>query len=251
MSVADSSDYLDEARRRARSKKSAWNLLLVPFCVIAIGGAWTAIAFLFEAYRHQLFPSGAFLSSGTRIGNILMFVTPAFPSLAIGLIIGNFLVWLIPAARAAQERRMPPGGHSSFRSTQLALTRFGAVLAVAALPFGLLGANNLWAITPDRIDYRPMLSAATRHYEWSTVAKIETGCYSGKSVTYNFVVTLADRTRIDLMEESPREFVAAYPRIKAALRASTYRFSSRNFVGSCVGYAPRPWREILTKPPNQ
>jgi hypothetical protein len=63
----------------------------------------------------------------------------------------------------------------------------------------------------------------TRHHDWSKVAKISTGCYSGRSVTYNFVVVLTDGTKIDLVEESPRDFVAVYPRV-AEFRFSNFEF---------------------------
>jgi len=250
MSSLDKSGYVDQARQRARQKKSAWNLLAVPFCILGVGGAWIGIAFFFETYRRHLFPSDCFLASGTRLGNVLMFVAPLFPSLPIGMIVGNFLLWLIPPAKAALEREVLASRSPSFRSTQVALAKFGAVLAAVALPLCLLGANSLWAIAPSRLDYRPMFASVTRQYDWSDVARIEAGCSSGKSVTYNFVVVLTDQTKIDLMEESPRDFAAVYPRVQAALRGRAYGFSNRNFVGSCAGYAPQRWREILSHRPT-
>lgn len=250
MSIVDKSGYIDQARQRARQKKSAWNLLAIPFCILGAGGAWTGTAFFFETYRRHLFPSDCFLASGTRLGNVFMFVAPGFPSLAIGMMVGNFLLWLIPPARAALDREIVASGRSSFRSTQVALAKFGAVLAAVALPLCLLGANSVWAIAPRRLDYRPMFSTVTRQYDWSDVARIKTGCYSGKSVTYNFVVVLTDQTKIDLMEESPRDFAAVYPQVQAALRGRAYGFSNRNFVGSCASHAPQRWREILWHRPT-
>jgi hypothetical protein len=237
----------DRARRR---RKNPWNLLLALFCLIGVGGAWAGIAHVLVIYRSSLYPPDTFLFSGTRIGNILMFVTPCFPSIALGLIIANLLVWCISPARRAFKKEADGVKGEDFRSAQFGLAKAGTVLAAIGLPLCLLGANNFWALTPDGIHYRPMLSATTQHYAWSSVERIETGCSRSKnSVDYNFVVTLPDQTRIDLMEESPDEFLAAYPRIQSALRGHRYRFDAWALGVNC-----RPWqavRKILSQQPSE
>jgi len=244
--------YLSKARQRAQRRQSSWNLLLALFCLMGVGGTWAGIAHLIREYRRLfLTPPDAFLFSGTRIGNILAFVTPLFPSLAIGLIIGNFLVWCIPAARATLDKEATEVKRSDFQSSQLALAKFGAFAIAIGLPLSLAGANNFWALTPDRIDYRPMLSATTQHHDWSNVESIETGCSTGRRTSFHFLVTLNGGTHIDLMEESPREFSAAYPRIQSALDGHSYRFSSSRLGGTCVTSAPPRWLELLSKRPTQ
>ncbi|HLZ52552.1 MAG TPA: hypothetical protein VKP61_17510 [Candidatus Acidoferrum sp.] len=237
----------NEERTNQPRARSPWNLLLIPLCVLSIVGVWVGIVWGVEHYRTHLCPPDAFLFNGTRLGNIFFFVAPGFPSLAAGLIVGNLLLWCVPAARATIERE-PSGG--AFRASQFGLAKLGAVLAGIALPLCFMGASNVWALTPDRIEYRPMLSVAARNYSWSSVATIETGCFSGKSTSYDFVVTLDDKTRINLMEESPRKFTEAFPQIQAALRGKNYRFSSDGLVGRCVASMPRRWLEILSKPPT-
>jgi hypothetical protein len=228
-------------------RKNTWNLLLVPLCVMGTGGVWIGIVLVFEQYRKLLCPPDAFLFSGTRLGNIFFFVAPGFPSLAAGMIVGNFFLWCIPPARATMERKTAGG---TFQASQLALAKFGAAMGTIALPLCFLGANNVWALTPDHIEYRPMLSVAARTYSWSSVGKIETGCFTGKSTSYDFVVTLEDKTRIDLMEESPRRFTEAFPQIQTALHGRSYGFTSEGLVGRCVASMPRRWLEILSKPPT-
>jgi hypothetical protein len=68
-----------------------------------VAASWISIALLFREYRASLVPADAFLSSGTRFGNSLMYVSPAFPSIAVGLIAANLLIWCIPPARRALE----------------------------------------------------------------------------------------------------------------------------------------------------
>lgn len=204
---------------------------------------------VFETYRGSLFPPDAFLANGTRIGNILMFVVPFFPSVAIGLITGNFVVWSISPARRAFRREAEGVKGERFRSAQLGLVKAGTVLAAIGLPLCLLGANNTWALTPNGIDYRPMLSTAARHYAWSSVERIETGCSPTKNgIDYHFVVTLNDKTHIDLMEESRDEFLAAYPRIQSALSGHGHKFDDWVLGLSC---RPRPaLQRVLSQRPN-
>lgn len=242
---------IDLTQARPRTRKSPWNLLLVLFSVLAIGGTWIGLVFLFEAYRRSLIPSDAFLSSGTRVGNILMFVAPAFASIVSGLLVANFLAWLIPSARTALDREASASGRPAFRATQLQLARFGIPVVVVTLPFVFLGANNVWAVSHRGVDYQPMFSAAARHYAWRNVEEIDTGCYFGRqSVTYQFIIRLGDGTAVDLMEESPRNFVRAYPQLRSALAGQAYRFDAHNFTGSCAADAPLHWREILSRLPT-
>jgi len=249
--ASQDASFFDRVHDRAqRRKKHPWNLLLVLFCLIGAGSAWVGITHVFAAYRGSLSPSDAFLFSGTRIGNILMFVTPCFPSFAVGLIIANFLVWCISPARRAFKKEAEGVKGDDFRSSQFGLVKAGTVLAAIGLPLCLLGANNFWSLAPNAIDYRPMLSATTQHYGWSSVRRIETGCSRSKnSVDYNFVVTLNDKTRIDLMEESPDKFSAAYPRIRSALKGRGYTFDSWVLGVNC---RPRQAvREILSQRPSE
>ena len=251
MPLEDNSDSALQAHRKKRRPQTAWSLLLALLCGVGIAGAWTGIAFLVIEYRRAMAPADAFLFSGTRLGNILAFVAPGFPSMVIGLLAANLLVWSISPARAALGGDAPGARRHGFRSSQLVLAKFGAVVSAVALPLCVLGANNFWALAPDRIDYRPMLSVTARHYSWSSVTGIETGCSTGKSTSYHFAVILNDKTHMDLMEEAPSEFVAAYPRIQLALRGNNYGFNTSGLVGSCVARAPRRWLEILTRRPTE
>ena len=233
--------FFDRVQQRAqRRKNNPWNLLLALFCLIAVVGTWIGLVRLLLGYRGSLIPSDAFLSAGTRTGNILMFVTPFFVSIVLGFIVGNFLAWCIAPARRAFINEAAGVEGEDFQSAQLGLAKVGIVVLVVALPVCLSGANNFWALTPGGIDYRPKLAATTQHHAWSSVEQIETGCSrSGKNADYHFEVTLKDRTRVDLMEDSNDEFLAAYPRIQSALRGHRYGFESWVLGVNC-----RPRQEI-------
>lgn len=207
----------------------------------AIGGVWYLIAQIFLRYQQTLYPSDAFLFNGTRIGNILMFVSPCFPSLAFGLLIGNVMERLLLGWQAAAD--------DVYRSSQIGLAKFGAALSLICLPLSFAGANNFWALSSGRINYRPLFSVATARYDWRDIVRIETGCSVGKAVTYDFVMTFRNGTSIDVMQESTWNFWRAYPEIQLSLRTSRYEFSSAG-LARCSRVIPKPWLEILSQPPT-
>ena len=171
-----------------------------------------------------------------------MFVTPLFASIVVGLFVGNLLAWCIAAARRAFDSEAEGVKGEDFQSAQLGLAKVGIVGLLVALPICLLGANNFWALTPGGIEYRPMLAATTQQHAWSGVEQIETGCSRSKdNVDYHFEVTMNDKTRVDLMEESSDEFLAAYPKIQLGLTGHRYRFDSW-----VLGLRCRPRQEIRT-----
>jgi hypothetical protein len=257
-SGADSAAAFDESagsnsRRHAHARggKSGWDFFQSILCLIAAAGIWIGFAHLLLAYRRAQYPPDAFLSNGTRLGNILMYVTPFFPALCLAFLTCNSLVWLFSLTRSTDDPEERTRANARFRSSLFTLAKLGAIVCAVALPLCLPGANNFWALAPGRIDYRPMFAATVRHYSWSDVEKISTGCTAGKSRTYNFVLTLSDGTRLDLMEESPWEFSIAYPEVQSALTGHPYQFSSAGLVGRCVAQAPRRWLEILAKKPTE
>jgi hypothetical protein len=249
MAASENPDLGSRAHTRARRGKSGWSLLFPLFSFPAIGLSWYLLAQLFLSYQKILYPRAAFLSSGTRIGNIFMFVSPAFPSIAVGFMVGNALVWCIPRAREALKRKDEKVPGTEFRSSQRGLAKFGWYVSPVLL-FSFLGANNFWSLTAKGIHYRPMVSPLTRHYDWSEVRSIETGCSVSKVVDYHFVMTLRDGTSIDLAQETPGEFWTAYAQIQQALTGVTYQFSAQGLYGRCLNSGSRRWLELLSQRPT-
>jgi hypothetical protein len=223
---------------------------------IGIGGTYIGIVRLLVEYRRFfLASSDAFLFGGTNIANFLTFLPPLALSLPIGLIIGNFLLWCIPPVRAASEREAAGGRGDDYRETQLEFAKYAGVIMAFTVPLCVVGVNSFWALTPDHIEYRPVLSATTQHYEWSSVEGIETGCRmsagKGRHRQYHFVLKLKDETRIDLVGDWARDFLIAYPQIQSALKGNSYRFSGWKLGDSCGTSFPERWLEILSERPTE
>jgi hypothetical protein len=224
----------------ARVRSSGWHYLYVAISVAASAAVWAAILLPFYALRKSLVPPDAFLSGGTSFSNFLLVLPPMYSALAIGLGLGRSIVRRIPAARTALE---PELGDEHAKRGRLAL--------IAVVPLCFFGAISTWATTPTRIEVRPIFSATAHSYDWSSVRKIETGCTRGRGTTYHFVLELADATRIDLMQEDPWGFAAAYPKIQLALRGHSYGFDNSEVVGApCATYARPNWKVMLTERPT-
>jgi hypothetical protein len=240
---------LEVLRKRAARRKSPWNLVLLAFAVLGIGSSWIFLALLFGEYRRSLVPADAFLSSGTRFGNILMYVSPGFPSIAIGLIAANLIIWCIRPARTTLEREDKEFPETDFRSSNQGLLKLLIPLAIVALTLAFLGARNIWFLTSQGVSYQPMLSSRAKQFNWSDVRSIRTGCYARRVIEHNFVLSFQDGTSIDLAEETPREFLEAYPAFQQRLTGTNYEFTNSGVIGHCP-LTPR-WARVLMEPPTR
>jgi hypothetical protein len=232
-----------------RARRSGWHYLFLLFSIVAWGAIWGAILLPFYALRLAYVPRDAFFWGETGLGGTFFELPPMFAAIAICLPIGRFFVRLIPAARTALEPEL--GDDADITSSINNLAKWGRVALIVVLPLCFLGAQSIWAITPTEIEVRPVFSAATRFYDWSSVRTIDTGCAENRHVSYHFLLGLDDGTRIDLMQNDPFGFVAAYPKVQSALEGHTYGFSNAAFVGTrCSHYPRRSWQEMLTNPPT-
>ena len=136
--------YFDEARARAKRRKSLWNLLLVPTVLVPwlllSWFSWVELGKL-----HRLFhPGREFVIFPEGVSGILMAVTPLFAWLAPSMLVGNLVVAGIrPAKRMLSlEAASVPG--TDLSSSNRSLFRLSVVLTPAALLVGVLAAYVAW-----------------------------------------------------------------------------------------------------------
>jgi hypothetical protein len=136
--------YIIDARTRAASRRSRWNLLLIPCyalpwllltfaSVFALGKAYGAI--------HRVQVVGVLPDT---VGGVLMAVGSLFAWLGPAMIGANLLVATIPPARRALDREASsiPGGDRAAANRSLLrlscyVTPAGIVVALAGLVVGL------------------------------------------------------------------------------------------------------------------
>jgi hypothetical protein len=139
--VASQETWYSAARKRARRRKSPWNLLLPLFSIPAIGLLWYGLFSLIWAFHVTLYPEHEFrdfwrhaIPFRVFIPSFLMMfaVTPA--AVAAGLMTGNLLVWLIPPARRVLNAESEGHPGASFSEATKTLAKF----TMWALGIGLI-----------------------------------------------------------------------------------------------------------------
>lgn len=135
--------WLANARQRSQRRKSPWNILL-PLFGFPLWGAmvallvWVALALhitIHPTQAHSLFGPGPL-----RLGSALIILPSFIAAVCPALLLTNFLVYLIPAARramSAEDRAFPGAG---YKSSQRALLKAGFFVFTICLPLVLIGA---------------------------------------------------------------------------------------------------------------
>lgn len=239
-------DFQARRAQRLAARHSPWNLPLILFAVIAVGGTWVGLVEMLLALRAQFRPPDAFLFDGTRWGNIVTHVIPGFPAIAAGLLIGNAVVWLIPPARRALTIE---GSHgTNFKSSNRALAKGLVLLLAITAPIGILGATRYFYLTPSRICYRASWFDQVHSYQWMDVRGIETNCWHNRSVQFTYTLLLSDGTRLGILETS-KDFLHAYPALSSALSPYSYDFT---YVGNpaCLDTISNRLRLVLANRPS-
>lgn len=135
------STFYAAARLRARRRKSAWNLILIPPALFGWLGSWYGMFRLDWAFHQTLYPQHTFhdfwqdgVSFASFVPSFLMLFAPAPGSICLGLILANCVAWLIPPARRKLDAEAEGYRGTGFREST------GALLTCAkwAVPGGLI-----------------------------------------------------------------------------------------------------------------
>jgi hypothetical protein len=132
--------YIDNARSRAKRRKSPWNLALIP----AVAGPWLLLSWVTAVGFGQLYraihPDQVFNAMPQTIGGLLMAVAPLFAWLAPAMMLGNLLVAAIPAARRALDAEARPFSGADRRSANRDLVSVSRYMTPGGLLVALIGA---------------------------------------------------------------------------------------------------------------
>ena len=103
--------YFDEARARAKRRRSPWNLLLIPAFFAPWALLWYASARVLRGVARHSHPELNFVLLPDSAGGILMAIGLLFAWFPIAMVVANLLVTAIPTARRAldNEARGVPG----------------------------------------------------------------------------------------------------------------------------------------------
>ena len=125
------------ARHRASRRKSAWNWLLpiVIFPMFIV--LWGIGAILFQL--GSLFAGVTAAGPHKSLLNFLMFVPLVVPSISFACVIGNFVIYRIPAARRAMDAEDQGFPGTDYATAQKALSKAAGISYLAAVLLALVG----------------------------------------------------------------------------------------------------------------
>jgi len=136
-------NYLEEAQARARRRRSAWNLLLIPAVLLPLGIlAWGLIQVLQRLHQAR-YPTQD-LTSASGFGPIATTVGALLAAIPLALLIGNGVVWLIGPIRRVLEHEASAVRGTSFIDAQRQLIRFAMIVVPVLLGIAVVGTLISW-----------------------------------------------------------------------------------------------------------
>lgn len=136
--------YQDDARVRARRRKSPWNLLLIPGVFVPWFTLWWFSALLVGQLARFVHPDLRFVLFPDSMGGILIALGLLFASLGPAMILGDLLMVLVPGARRAFERESVPFPETRLKPSILGLLKFSAFVTPVGLLAAVVGAIIPW-----------------------------------------------------------------------------------------------------------
>jgi hypothetical protein len=136
--------YLEDARFRAKRRKSSWNLLLIPFVVLSLALLWFGSSQLLGVLHAKIYPGQSFQNSQHGLGVILAAISPFFGVVPLAMVLSNALIWVIPPARRALDKEAQPHPGTSFHQAQRNLLKLALVLVPISALFSITGALLPW-----------------------------------------------------------------------------------------------------------
>jgi len=131
--------YLEEARKRATRRRSAWNLLLIP----AVLGTWLTMWYASVRAAGQLLrythPGLRFVLLPDSPGGTLIALGLLFAWLPLAMVISNVLIAMLGPARRALDREAQMVPETDFASANRRLLRLMLVIVPAGLLLAILG----------------------------------------------------------------------------------------------------------------
>jgi hypothetical protein len=131
--------YLNEARSRAKRRKSPWNILLIPAVVLPLLTLWWSTSAALSKLYRVIHVGQQFRGLPDGIGGIIMAVAPFFAWLGPSMIIGNMLVAAISPARRVLDAEAAPFPGTDRTSANRDLLRISLLLTPAGLLLGIVG----------------------------------------------------------------------------------------------------------------
>jgi len=223
------------ARRNAIEGLSQTAVGLVAGIALTIG-AW----FVLYDLRARTCPPDTFVFGSTSLGTLLATIPWLFVGMFVGFVGMAFVIGQLPRPAApASTENARRRNRRQWMSLLLKAIPASAVLAFFLSSYGAIAG---FCAGPDGVSFKRTPWSATRTYQWTDVQGITVICYRwGRSYYTGYLLTMSDRTDIDLYNMAP-SFDRGYPMVSKALHKGSYVYI--NQVGascnSSLRYVSRP-----------
>jgi hypothetical protein len=169
--------------------------------------------------QHLFCDPNAFIYGPTQLGHIILIVPWFFVALPIAMAFANCAEWCI---RELVGRPDSKGFRTGVRDLMTALKW----ITIVAVPLSLIALPSYYWASPETISLKRAFWSPPLTYRWTDVTGVVAECFhKGKQNRDSFQLIMMDGKKIDLADR-PAQFIAAYPRIDASLRAADFSFSS-------------------------
>lgn len=244
--------YIRQARWRAKRRKSLWNLVLIPLCLLGIVCAGWVFFLPIQYLQDALRSESAFLAGSTNIGKILLICGLLICSIVPGLMLGNIFAWLVVPLRRIFDREAQAYPSTNFKTAMKQLTTVAIVIFIVVYPLALLGGLNYFSVDSEGISYQEWFSLDSTKHGWTQIKKIETRCWSkGMAGRGSFKVSFYDGLEIDLFSAGPKKFFSAYPRLSSLLQNIPFEFlhEPKYFGQAQAPACPPTWIDYFVRRP--
>jgi hypothetical protein len=147
--------YFDRAYRRARRRKSLWNIVFVPLVLAGILATSYTLFHIMWGLHTVIYPGhvgklGEFWGRGTGlpsfVASFLLLIPLLILSLPVSMLLANSVLWLIPSARRALDQEAEGIKWASFDEAMGGLWRVCKIMVPICLLLSLIGAATLSAL---------------------------------------------------------------------------------------------------------
>lgn len=240
------------AQERTRRRKSPWNLFLFPLAIFGSALSGWLLYLPIDFIRQWGMPENAFLSSGTRVGLVFLYVGLLLVSVAPGLLFANACAWTIPIMRKTLNLESAQHPCTDFNSSNRELLKFFLVCLLVFYPFALCGGLNFYSVTPEGMFYRRWFSTHVDRLDWQQLREVRTRCYSKRSAgEASFFMVFSDGTEVDIFSAGPRKFFSTYSVLTEVLKGRPFEFRE---VPSPTFFAGNPcpggWSKYFSRRPG-
>jgi hypothetical protein len=132
-------------RQAARDRLPVWartsQLLVLLACWLVLGLAWFALFNAIYHFLHPQWPASGMISSSAGI----IAFSALFGTLTLALIAANFVLWVVPPLRRANEIAARDVSGMTFKTATEDLVTIASFLTPVCILVGIVGAWGPWA----------------------------------------------------------------------------------------------------------